>query len=87
MPNWDEIARNAANETDDQFAAKISSLTSLKDDEIKQLLLESGISRQDLTELFKIINDATLSNQQKAQALRNINHGIEAASKIIAKFL
>ena len=87
MPtNWKEIAKKAAEATDEQLAEKISSLTHLNNNDIQELL-NSGISKTDLAEVFKIINDATKSNEAKALALKNIGQGVNSLVAIAAKLL
>lgn len=88
MPiNWDEIANQAADITDAHFANQISSLTRLSDAEIQNLILETGISKQDLTSVLKEIKDATKDNIAKVDSIRNISKGIDVLVAIAGKFI
>jgi hypothetical protein len=88
MPiNWDDIANQAASNTDAHFANQISSLTRLNDAEIQHLIFETRISKQDLASVLKEIKDATKSNEAKVDSIKNISGGIEALVSIAGKFI
>lgn len=88
MPtDWNKIAKEAANETDAQFSSKISGLTRLNDDELQSIIMDTGISKQDLTAVLKEVKDATKSNLAKANAIKNISLGVDALVGIASKFL
>lgn len=70
-PTWEEILSNAKNDTDAEFAAKVSSLTKLTDAEIMNLV-PNGQNRETLAVVMKIVTDATKDNAAKAEAIRNI---------------
>lgn len=85
--NWDEIAREVGQETDEYFKNKISSLTRLNDDEIEFLITETGISKEDLATVLKEVKDATKSNEAKASAISNINKGVNLLVGIALKLI
>lgn len=88
MPtNWDEIARKAGQQTDDDFKSQISSLTRLNDTEILSIINDSGISKEDLVNVLKEVNDATKSNVDKANAIKNISKGVNSVIDIASKFI
>ena len=88
MPiDWNQIAIDAANATDEDFANQISSLTRFNDSEINQLILETGISKQDLAKTLKEVKDATKSNASKANAIRNIGNGVDALIAITSMLI
>lgn len=88
MPiNWNEIANQAGQSTDDHFKSQISSLTRLNDQEIETLINDTGISKQDLTEVLKEIKDATKSNTNKANAIKNISKGIDVLVGLASKLI
>ena len=88
MPkNWDAIAEKAAQKTNEQLSGEISSLTSLNDEEINKIILETGISKQDLTDVLKTLKDASISNDKKATAIKNIAKGVDIVIGIAAKFI
>lgn len=88
MPtDWNKIAQDTQRETDAHFKGTISSLTSLKDSDIAVLITETGISKLDLIEVLKVIDDTSRSNESKAQAIANINNGIRAIVKMAERII
>ena len=88
MPtDWNKIAREAADATDEHFSGEIAKLTRLQDEEILRLIEESGISKEDLVAVLREVKDGTKSNQQKAGAIRNINKGIDLLVSIAGRLL
>jgi len=88
MPtDWDKIAEKAAQETNEELHSEISSLVSLKNKDIEELILETGISQKDLIEVLKLIKEATVSNEAKATAIKNIGKGVDVLVGIAGKFL
>lgn len=88
MPkNWDAIAEKAAQKTNEQLSGEISSLTSLNDEEINKIIFDTGISKQDLTDVLKTLKDASISNDKKATAIKNIAKGVDIVIGIAAKFI
>ncbi|TBX66139.1 hypothetical protein EZL74_11160 [Flavobacterium silvisoli] len=88
MPiDWDKIAENAANSTDEHFSNQISGLTRLNDNEIQKLIFDTGISKQDLVTILKEVQDATKSNEAKARAINNIDKGIQTLVAIASKLI
>lgn len=85
--NWDQIINNAAQKTDQQFSSEISSLSRLNDQEINSIVNDSGISQKDLASVIKALKDATLSNQNKANAIASITGGVKALVGIAEKFI
>ena len=66
----DAIASDAAKKTDDSLASEISSLTRLKDEEIKQLFPK----KEDLAkvvELMKIVSSADSQNKKVNKIVEN----------------
>ena len=88
MPiNWDEIADQAGQSTDEHFTNQISSLTRFNDDEIESLINDTGISKKDLAKVLKEVKDATKSNIAKASAIKNISKGVDVLVDIAAKLI
>jgi hypothetical protein len=84
---WDEIAAQADRATNEHFMSQISSLTRLNDVEIENLITETGISKKDLTSVLKIVDEASKSNDAKADAIKNISKGINVLVGLAAKFI
>lgn len=88
MPtDWNKIADDAAKETDVQLENKISRLASLSDEQITKTITDSGISKENLGEVLKIVRDATKSNVAKANAIKNISNGIDIIVGVASKFI
>ena len=78
MPmNWDDFGKdldnateNAADKTDDELASKISSLTRMTDEEIKELF-PAPAEVKNLTELMRIVKSAEERNNKINQIVSN----------------
>lgn len=84
---WDKLLDEAEKLTNKQLQKRISSLTSLSDDKIAKIIKETGISKTDIVEVLRIVNDARIKNNDKAQAIKKINGGLEALLKVSSYFL
>ncbi len=85
--NWDDIIAKAKQETDNKFKTKMSSLTSLSNNDIEKLLSETGIDKDNFASVLKEVNDATTSNKSKAAAIAKISKGVELLVGIAKKFI
>jgi hypothetical protein len=86
MATWEEILAKAKKATDDEFASQISSKIRLTDAEIKEIA-PTELDKVNLAKLGKIVNDAAMSNEKKAEAIRNTVGLAEVAVGVISKFL
>ena len=59
--NLDSIIESGAQRTDDRLASKISSITRMTDDEVKELLPKPADAKK-LAELMKVVNTAEERN-------------------------
>lgn len=84
--SWEEIRKQAKKQTDNTFASKASSLTRLTDDEIKEIT-PNGLDKERFATLLEIVSDATKSNNEKAEAIRNITGLAEIAVPLLLKLL
>lgn len=88
MPiDWKKIAKEAGTETDKHFKNRISSLTRLKDNEIQKMITETGISKKDFVAVLKEVTNATKKNETKADAISNINKGVNLLVSIAKKVI
>jgi hypothetical protein len=83
--DWKKIAKEAGTATDEHFKNQISSLTSLNDDEIQNMITETGISKKDLVAVLKEVTNATKKNNTKAAAISKINKGVSLLVSIAKK--
>lgn len=76
MPvNWDDLdidkaVEDSANHTDEKLASKISSLTRMTDDEVKELFPKSSDVKK-LTELMRIVKSAEDRNIKVNKIVEN----------------
>jgi len=82
----DRLADLTSDETKGAFADEIAKRTSLSQKDVMKLV-KSEEDRAAMLGLLEVVSDATKSNAQKAQALRNVAGGIEAAVKIVGLFV
>lgn len=85
--NWNELAAQAAQQTDTQFASQIASLTSMSTSEITTFIQESTISNANALKVLQEVNNATSSNNQKATAIANIDNGVNFLISIVSKIV
>lgn len=83
--DWNALAEKAATQTDTEFKTQLAGLTSLKTSEIDTFISESNISNKDALSVLKEINNATLSNNQKANSISNIQNGVGFLVKLVSK--
>lgn len=83
--DWNAIAEQAANKTDAEFKTQLAGLTSLKTTEIDVFIKESNITNTNALSVLKEINNASLSNSQKATAIANIENGVGFLVKLASK--
>ena len=87
MPDFKKLAETAANKTDEQFAEKMASLTRLHGDELLAIMKATGIDRPGLTQLLNVVQKTTLTNQQKAEAIKKVNNGLGFLIGVAEKLL
>ena len=83
---WEEIRKKAKKQTDGSFASKVSSLTRLTDAEIKEII-PNALDKERLATLLGVIADATKSNNEKADAIRNIDGLAEIVVPLLLKLV
>lgn len=84
--SWESILANAKKQTDDTFAARVSSLTSLTDAEIKQIA-PTADDKEKLAKLMSIVSDATMSNNAKAEQIKSVTGILEIAVPLLKRLL
>ncbi len=83
--DWNALAEKAASQTDAEFKTQLAGLTSLKTSEIDMFISESNISNKDALSVLKEINNAALSNNEKANSISNIKNGVGFLVKLVSK--
>ena len=74
--DWDNLANEAADQTDSEFNTTIASLTRMSISEIDEFIKQSEITNANAIKVLKEINDAAASNTAKADAIANIDNGV-----------
>jgi len=74
--DWDNLAEQAGKQTDSEFQTTIASLTRLSISEVDKFINESNISNENAIKVLKEINAAAASNTAKADAIANIDNGV-----------
>lgn len=82
---WAALRTKANQIANDQFASEASDIVSLTKKQVSEVLAEAAVSKETLAHLMELVSDATKSNQQKAQAIKNINGFAEIAASLISK--
>ena len=83
--DWNALAEKAATQTDTEFKTQLAGLTSLKTSDIDTFISESNISNKNALSVLKEINNAALSNNQKANSISNIENGVGFLVKLVSK--
>ncbi|MFC1816814.1 hypothetical protein ACFL0M_12985 [Thermodesulfobacteriota bacterium] len=84
--NWDNIITGALIKTDNEFAAELSGLTRLTDDELKAFV-KTPAQKETFVKLISVIRDNTLDNNKKAEAINNIAGALEMIVPLLVKFV
>ena len=85
--DWNKIAEQAGTQTDAEFNQQITQLTNLNLTEVDSFITESNISNTDALKVLKVIDDATLSNNEKANSISTIENGIGFLVKLASKVI
>jgi hypothetical protein len=83
--DWSALAEKAVSQTDAEFKSQLAGLTSLKTSDIDAFISESNISNTNALAVLKEINNASLSNNDKASAISNIQNGVGFLVKLVSK--
>jgi hypothetical protein len=82
---WAALRAKANIIANDQFASEASDIASLTKKQVTDILDEAAVNKETLANLMVLVSDPTKTNQQKAQAIKNINGFAEVAASLIAK--
>lgn len=83
---WNDILSNAKKQTDQDFASRVSSLTSLTDAEIKAIA-PTPADREKLAQLLAVLNDASSSNAAKAAQIKSVSGLVDIAVPLLKTLL
>ncbi|SEB50256.1 hypothetical protein SAMN04489761_1080 [Tenacibaculum sp. MAR_2009_124] len=85
--DWNEIANNAAKQTDDELGSQLAHLTNLKLVEVESFIAESKITNANAIKVLQIIDNAALANNIKAVKIETIENGINFLTKLASKVI
>ena len=84
---WQALRDKARGIATDEYCTEASSIIRLTKEEITSIIEESEVDKEKLSELIIVVNDASKSNKQKAEAIRNITGLAEVAVSLIGKLV
>ncbi|MFQ5544082.1 MAG: hypothetical protein ACE5FY_06995 [Nitrospiria bacterium] len=87
--DWDTLDKEieeSALETDQHLISKISSLTRMKDDEIK-LLFPKNEDQEKLIKLMQIVEKASKDNEKTVELVNNVNDLAGTIVKLLNRFV
>jgi hypothetical protein len=84
--DFDKVLDDAENETLDQFAGRISKLTKLTSDQIKEICAAKE-DQDAFNDLINIVNSNDAPNQQKAQLIQNASKLGNVLLAVAKKFI
>ncbi len=87
LDELERLADEAAKKADNHFADRFSELTKLNDDELQAIILETGISKQNLKAVLREVKSATASNEAKARSIQNIDKGVSVLVSLAKRFV
>ena len=85
--DWNKLAQQAGNQTDTEFNQQITQLTNLNLTEVDSFISESKITNDNALKVLKVIDNATLSNNEKANSISTIENGIGFLVKLASKVI
>jgi len=68
---WDALRQRANAAADGEYSTEVSNVIRLTKHEIEAVITEASVSKDKLAALMMVVNAATRSNREKADALRN----------------
>ena len=84
---WQRLREKANTIANEQYASEAASIIRLTQEQISAIIEKAEVDKAKLAELMEVVHDATKSNNQKAEALRNINGLAEVAVPLIEKLV
>lgn len=85
--DFDKLAAQADMAARIKLTAEIKSVTGLGSAELSSIVLETGISGDDLEQLLTCVRSATMTNEQTAASVKGMHKGVEALAAIVKKLL
>ena len=84
MSPFDEMRKKALNSALDSFSSDAAKVTKLTQDQLKRIIPE-GVDPSKFFDLLNAVKDATKSNKEKAELIRNTACLAEIAVNVISE--
>jgi len=84
---WEALRNKARGIAIDEYTAEASSIVKLTKDEITSIIEKAEVDKEKLSDLISLVNDASKSNNEKAEAIKNIAGFAEIAASLIGKLV
>ncbi len=80
---WLALRNKARGIADEEYSVEASNIIRLTKKEIASIIENAEVDKEKLSELIVIINDASISNTQKAEAIKKVSGLAEVAVSLI----
>ncbi len=84
---WEALRNKARVIAIDEYTTEASSIVKLTKDEITSIIEKAEVDKEILSDLISFVNDASKSNNEKAEAIKNITGFAEVAASLISKLV
>ena len=84
---WQMLRNKARGIAIEEYSTEASSIIRLTREEITSIIENAEVDKEKLSELISVVNDASKSNNQKAEAIKNITGLAEVAVSLIGKLV
>lgn len=84
---WEALRNKARGIAIDEYTAEASSIVKLTKEEVTSIIEKAEVDKEKLSDLISLVNDATKSNNEKAEAIKNITGLAEVAVSLIGKLI
>lgn len=85
--DWKKIAEQAREKTNKEFREEMANLVRLNDNDIERVMKESNIDSERFSEVMRLVNDSTLTNNKKAKAIEQIDNGLRMLIGIVERLV
>jgi len=82
---WQALRNKARGIAIEEYSTAASSIIRLTKAEITSIIETAEVDKEKLSELISVVNDASKSNSEKADAIKNITGLAEVAVSLIGK--
>lgn len=84
---WALLHGQATKVAIEEYSSEASSIIRLTQSEISEIINEASVDKRKLSELVSVVDDASKSNHEKAEAIRNTTGLAEVAASMIGKLV